>query len=500
MSITYHTAEGGAKVGDKRMPKILIIGLCAVDEPYFELQLGNVAIFTATIKMLKDRIPNAQISTNFQLSENFCKKNEITSIKHKAVWSFSPRYFLKSLINLSRCILWRLFQKLFGINVAGLINERKLKEYLNADIILDFSGDLYSDDFNYIRAMKHSIDILAAIHLGKPVIIFAQSSGPFRTRLTSSLAKFVLNRTTLIINREGVSKDYLHQIGVVKPPIFATGDPAFLFEPARRERVEEILSIENVNTNDRPLIGLSICEFNLPSSPWRPSSPWKIPWRGGYPVLTRPQYETLAYLAPIVLSVLNRTRWAVGYTPYIESKMIADLKPFVQVIDYLIEELNATVLLIPHVHASTEESDFWSDEGIAKQLYQMTEADKKKKIKVIRGHYSSEEVKGIIGQCDLFISGRMHAAIAALSQNVPTVGMSYGHKFYGIMGMVGQERYICGKNDTNDIISKIQDAWVNRKKITKELESKIPKVKKLSLHNAELVEDILIKQQISKER
>ena len=44
--------------------------------------------------------------------------------------------------------------------------------------------------------------------------------------------------------------------------------------------------------------------------------------------------------------------------------------------------------------------------------------------------------------CDVFVGGRMHANIAALSQETPTVAVSYSHKFRGIMSELGQSAYV----------------------------------------------------------
>ena len=55
----------------------------------------------------------------------------------------------------------------------------------------------------------------------------------------------------------------------------------------------------------------------------------------------------------------------------------------------------------------------------------------------LRGDFDQSGVKHVIGQCDLFIGSRMHACIAALSQNVPTVGIAYSRKFAGVFETVG---------------------------------------------------------------
>jgi polysaccharide pyruvyl transferase WcaK-like protein len=46
--------------------------------------------------------------------------------------------------------------------------------------------------------------------------------------------------------------------------------------------------------------------------------------------------------------------------------------------------------------------------------------------------FSAGEIKWHIGRCDLFLGSRMHACIAALSQEVPALALAYSDKFRGI--------------------------------------------------------------------
>jgi len=457
--------------------KILIVGIPACScMGNFERQLGNVAILTPTITMLKDSFPNAEISTNFQLSEEFCRRNGIASIKDPAVWSFAPRYLLKSVLNLLRCILWRLLRKI-GLNVETLISERKLREFAAASVILDISGDTYSDNFNYIRVIKHSMDLLAARLIGKPVVLFAQSCGPFKGHPTRSLARLTLNRVNLITTRESLTKDYLQDMGISKPSIFATACPAFLFDATSKERVEKIFKQEGISLDNEPLIGLTLCSFNISVNPMRI-------------IIKNKWLNTMKYFLPKLFYNLVEKR--MKSVKSLDTYVAADLMPFVQTINYLVEKLHANVLLIPHVYESeSSRYHILSDTGLAEKLYELTKPDNADKIKMLRGKYNAEDVKGIIGECDIFISGRMHAAIAGLSQNVPTVGLPYGVKFFGIFGMLGQDSHVCSSNNADEIISIVNEVWKNKGEISKVLASKMPEVKKLALLNTKLVKDIL---------
>lgn len=431
------------------MTKILIITSASKSMDAWEQQLGNAAILISTVRMLRQFIPDAEISTSIQLSESFCRTHGIKSLSDEVFWKLSRPIMLKFLIDLLRCSLWRLLRKSLGLNAGILIEGNRLKEYLNADMIIDFSADSYSSDsVPWFLIVKHSVELLTARLLGKPVIILAASPGPFYPKPILVLARFTLNRMSLITTREQLSNDYLQKIGVNRKLMVATACPAFLFKPASRERAKEILLHEGINENDRPLIGVTLAGYNLYSY-----RTWDIP----------PSFKDLSSYAPVL--------------------------------EYLLDELKAHVILLPHVYRTNQ----WTGERIhgpeyviLRHLYQLVDGGKYKgRLKLIEGAYSSSEVKGVIGQLDLFVTGRLHAGIGALSQAVPTVLLAYGHKHYGIAKLLDQKKHVCSGRDAEETISAVRDAWENREEIKGLLQERLIRVRQLANLNFEMVREIV---------
>ena len=114
-------------------------------------------------------------------------------------------------------------------------------------------------------------------------------------------------------------------------------------------------------------------------------------------------------------------------------------------------------------------------------------------VSIIKGDYSPQELKGIIGKSYLFIGARMHSNIASLSMHVPTIALSWSHKYYGIMKMVEQEKYVCNIRATSfdELVSIIDDAWSNRNEIRKNLISKSAEMEKSALNSARLVKKLM---------
>ena len=159
-------------------------------------------------------------------------------------------------------------------------------------------------------------------------------------------------------------------------------------------------------------------------------------------------------------------------------------------VDYLIDTLNATIVFIPHVTERWGNDDRTVADDICKIVIH------KQKIVSIKNEYTAEEIKGIIGQCDLFIGARMHATIASTSMCVPTVAIAYSHKTHGIIGeMLGYNNYVLDVRnrsfDYDVLVSTTNDVWNNRLKIRKELELKMKHIKQRALLNSKLVKALI---------
>ena len=62
--------------------------------------------------------------------------------------------------------------------------------------------------------------------LGKPVFFYGQGIGPVRTALGKTLMRLVVNRVDAITVRDQESREELLSLGVSKPPVYVTADPA----------------------------------------------------------------------------------------------------------------------------------------------------------------------------------------------------------------------------------------------------------------------------------
>jgi len=431
------------------MKKILIIGF--LEEA--KSQLGNVAVFASIIKTLKCYIPDVEISTDVRLADNFCKNYGSVNVLHTRAL---PRYdsirkLFVSLFNLLRVYLWKFFKSFLYLDINFLIKGKELKRFIDSDIVLDFNGDIFpSDMHNPVRLLAHVLDVSTIRQLEIPVVEFASSPGPFNTWFTRLISRLVFNNINVFTNREPVSSELLKKIGVNKIPIVNTACPAFLFKAEPIEKAREILLKENIDINKKPLIGITLCGYNL----------------------------------------FSQRTWG-------KPKNFNDLSFFIPTLKYLLDDLDANVFLLPHVYRTnpytyTHEFINGPDYDICFRLFELVGGEKYKgRLKLIEGKYEASEAKSIIGQCDMYISGRLHAGVAALSQAVPTVLVAYGHKHKGFARLLNQEEYVYEDKNPNELKSLVENAWKNRRQIKKRLGDRIVFVKELANLNFIIIKDII---------
>lgn len=460
------------------MTKILIIKFNGMYTSHCEDNRGSAGVASATIQLLRQCIPDAEFTSLIQFSEEFANKQGIKVIQNKisAAESLSLGTVVKSSLDVIRCALWALMHKLFPRASKSLINNTVLKAYADTDVIIDMSMDLYSQDYiGALPVVEHSKEILLGILLKKPVVIWAQSPGPFKSKLVAWLVRFTLNRVALILIREEISLANIQKLGVTRPPIHLTADPAFLLEPASPERGREILFKEGFRENNRPLMGLALGWNNIN---WRSGAKW-------YRRYLRPIYRFLMFFLPERLYGLVKKQSKQPAVPHISS--YTQIEEAAKIVDFLVTELNANVVLVPHDYSIS------GDERIVLGtiLNRVTHRDG---VRVLTGEYSAPELKAVIGQCDLFIGGKMHANIAATSIYVPTVAIQYyrhSQKFNGIMRLLGQEKYVCEHLTLNEVRAKVREVWSERQRIRLELKARMEVIKERARDNAARVIDLL---------
>jgi colanic acid/amylovoran biosynthesis protein len=196
------------------------------------------------------------------------------------------------------------------------------------------------------------------------------------------------------------------------------------------------------------------------------------------PIAILEQFKQVRARGPVLGLNVSGLLLMGGYT---RDNMFGLKSPFAETIRQLIrqsiERDHAQILLIPHVMGGPEDAE--SDVGGSRKLMQELSAEFPGSLHFIDYAWDQHEVKFLIGQCDLLVGARMHACIAALSQGVPAVGLSYSRKFRGVFQTIGVEDLALDLRSmsSEEICSSISDIWARRSALAAQLTQTMPAVK-----------------------
>ena len=158
-------------------------------------------------------------------------------------------------------------------------------------------------------------------------------------------------------------------------------------------------------------------------------------------------------------------------------------------INYILSKTKYNIALLPHVTLD-EASDL-------KVLGRLAEDYKnEKRLFLQEGEYNCEELKYIISKCEVLITARTHASIAAYSTCVPTLVIGYSVKSRGIAQDIfgNYKDYVLPAPEITKetLIEKFEYIDNNKKEIKNHLEDKMKTVKKDAAHLFEKMNEKLV--------
>jgi len=126
-----------------------------------------------------------------------------------------------------------------------------------------------------------------------------------------------------------------------------------------------------------------------------------------------------------------------------ENKYIKSLRCIIQ---YLCSKHNAKVLLLGHAF---ESNNLGTKDDRTLCNYLLSSFEQRLPVAHLDRILTAAKVKSVIGNCDLLISSRYHALIAALSQGIPAAAIGWSHKYDELMAEVGLTSNIISLSKTN---------------------------------------------------
>lgn len=301
------------------------------------------------------------------------------------------------------------------------------------DLAVLTGGDNMSSDYgspaDYLVLPQLLIDA------GVPVVMMAQSIGPFREQEHRDIFVAVARRCALVTVRETASLRYVTEdLGLPPEKVALTADTAFLLEPAPAEFARKAMLSFGLDP-ERPVIALSV---------------------------------------------------SGGITQFASSDGDRHLEALERLSRRLLDETGAQILLIPHVEDHDPSNN---DMIVADKLLRRMDFDLR--MRLAKGYFTSNEFKAILARCDMVIAERMHVAVGGLSSGVTTFVLGYSVKGHGIMSdCIGANSLEAGlvvpvgdfiQNPAED--EKVLAAWRNRAHWAQVLAANLPEIKARSRQN-----------------
>lgn len=428
--------------------KIVITGLCTLHWGRLEYgNAGNYYIMEPLFRELHRVFPKAELMTTFQMTNGFVKREKVTVLPMEWYYGWNDNDLPQAFAEYGAALY-------FAESGHLQLHTGFIDAVLESEMVVNVSGDMWGDNAEHVGHNRFLIDLLkmrTAQLLGKKTVLFAGTPGPFSDETTCCFAKEVFEHFDFVPNREEMASSDLIKWGFNTSKVKNYACPAFLFEPEKQENIRIIFEREGIPYNsEKPLIGFTICGFNMPKAP--------------YDIWPR-----------------ENTQYDV----------------FAEAIEHIINGLGGRVVLISHTNGFDLPPDFklinGRDYPINKQLREYVLSRGKVKnendLLIINNPYIPKVLKGIIGHFDMFITGRLHASVAAISQTVPTVFIMHGKEFIrstkiiGFARLAGVEEFVCEPYDAEDMVSKIDACWGNRVEVRNKLRVTIPVVQEKS-HDA----------------
>lgn len=407
--------------------------------------LGNFAIIDPFIDNLKEQFPGYSVRTSFQLTEPYEKMKGITCLRDDRFWNYGFYTAKKTIKDLGRLFLYKLTKK-----KSLLQNSLLLKEIDDAEFVIDFSGDVFGENAKFNVFLEGAAKFYFALALKKKVFVLASSPGPFTTLYKKVIVKYLYNRATRILNREPLSTDLLHNMGFSKELVDTSACPSYLFKGHEPSTEKQLLKESGIEEGDK-VIGFIITGWTMPKAPYN-----KIP------------------------------------------RDVDELTVFIDYVKFLYEQFDGKILLMSHANRTDDKGnmDFGNDYYISKQLYELLPKEMHDRVLLLDTILDARRSKALIGNFDLLVSGRLHAAIAGISQCVPTIVLDYGHepkahKLRGFLRLINHERFLCDPNDLNGMKKLATQLWDNQDEVRKEIKSEVEKVRVRAMRNFKEIKNYL---------
>ena len=337
----------------------------------------------------------------------------------------------------------RIFMQMKYIGL-GFYGWQAINSILNSDVILMiqntfFDHKLSSPLFNVLPAW--SVEIPFAKILKKKVVAYNTGLGPIKTEQGRKMLRRILNSCDFVSLRQHEGLDFIRK-NHIDVPVYLGADPALNNNPLPKEEAMELLEKEGIDFS-KPLLGVNINVY---------IDQWMIDGKKG---LTKKEFILL--ISNAVKEIINQEviQPVIVCTNHMDFEISEELK----------ETINPNIAMLDNYK------------------------------------YDHHQLMGMIGCMDLLLGTRMHACVLAAAMSVPVVSINYAPKVKDFMYLIGLRDYTNEVNNLSELSlrNSLASAWIDRKALKREIEKKLPRLKKKASYPAIILKKLLRGESINQE-
>jgi polysaccharide pyruvyl transferase WcaK-like protein len=324
---------------------------------------------------------------------------------------------------------------------VGLRGNAVVRAVADADLVLDASGgDSFTDLYGAARFRQIVAPKQIALDMGRPLVLLPQTYGPFTHASSRRIARRVIDGARLAYARDPDSYVRLQELlgDRFDPARHRAGvDLAFGLPPKAPAGLEPAVERALAENGAHPLVGLNVSGL----------------------LANRPQDAATRFGLACDYGVLMR-----------------------ELVAWFLEKTDASLLLIPHVHAPAghHESDLDAARGLLDGLPQDLSRSAAERVAVLTQALDARELKWLIAQTDWFCGARMHSTIAALSSGVATAALAYSLKTRGVFATCAMADAVVDLRVTTgpEALASLVQLWGRRQNDAAALARHLPSVRK----------------------
>lgn len=322
--------------------------------------------------------------------------------------------------------------------LRGTIRKRSkaVRALVESDVLLDQGGITFTDGRE--KFLLYNIaSILPAMNTGTPVFKCAQAVGPFTNPVNRWASKTFLPKVKTLVTRGRITHEFAEGLGLTN--LYAGADYAFSLEMSGTEADDVSRHVDLSFFDDGDVVG--VCPSVVLQK--------KVDAAGG-----------------------DYAEQIIGFIEQLQSQ-------------------GRKVLLLPHSVRTGTDKTHNNDLPLCLDIHQRLSVSNN--VLFIDREFSSQQLRYLIGRCDLFVASRFHAMVSSLAMAVPTLVIGWSHKYREVLEMFELEEWAFGHDQLTPehLAERFKALEGARDDVQAKLDTHLPEVKQRSLAQADLIAEIV---------